>query len=68
MNNNRIGDSSILLTASSQSEHGIRQSPFIYYKNTEKMKFLNLSVFSINVLKEHDVSPSRVFEKAIGER
>ena len=41
---NRIGDSSILLTASSQSEHGIRQNPFIYYRNYKRMKFINFSL------------------------
>ncbi len=44
---NRIGDSSILLTASSQSEHGIRQSPFIYYRHEGNIKYLNLSVLSV---------------------
>ena len=47
MKNNRIGDSSTLLTASSQSEHGIRQSPFIYYNKYYIMKFINLSVFGV---------------------
>ena len=42
---NRIGDSSNLLTASSQSEHGIRQNPFIYYKKYKKMNYKNLTVF-----------------------
>ena len=41
---NRIGDSSNLLTASSQSEHGIRQNPCIYYRNNWGMKYLKLSV------------------------
>ena len=41
---NRIGDSSNLLTASSQSEHGIRQNPFIYYRNYKRMKFINFSI------------------------
>jgi len=40
---NRIRDSSILLTASSQSEHGIRQNPFIYYRKYKCVKFINLS-------------------------
>lgn len=41
---NRIGGSSNLLTASSQSEHGIRQNPFIYYKKYRLMSLINLSV------------------------
>lgn len=41
---NRIGDSSNLLTASSQSEHGIRQNPFIYYKKCRRMNYKNLTV------------------------
>lgn len=41
---NRIGDSSNLLTASSQSEHGIRQNPFIYYKNNRRMNYKNLTI------------------------
>jgi hypothetical protein len=40
---NRIGDSSNLLTASSRSEHGIRQNPFIYYEKYGLMKVINLS-------------------------
>ena len=42
---NRIGGSSNLLTASSQSEHGIRQNPFIYYREHKKMNYKNLMVF-----------------------
>ena len=42
---NRIGGSSNLLTASSQSEHGIRQNPFIYYRKHKKMNYKNLMVF-----------------------
>jgi len=41
---NRIGDSSNLLTASSQSEHRIRQNPFIYYKKHKRMSYKNLMV------------------------
>jgi len=43
---NRIEDSSNLLTASSQSEHGIRQNPFIYYINYSytNLKYLSDSI------------------------
>lgn len=46
---NRIGDSSNLLTASSQSEHGIRQNPFIYYKICRRMNYKNLTVLRYRV-------------------
>ena len=41
---NRIEDSSNLLTASSQSEHGIRQNPFIYYNYNNKKVLINFSM------------------------
>ncbi len=44
---NRIENSSILLTASSQSEHGIRQNSFIYYEEYKTIKFINLSIFDV---------------------
>ena len=44
---NRIEDSSNLLTASSQSEYGIRQNPFIYYVYLTQQKLIKFSFLQL---------------------